>query len=579
MLRFPSLDLLARHATAVLRRFPWTLAVGAVAAAAAIIGSMRSTDDAWERLAFVAALGLPLTLALALVGEVRGWSPRAKHLAMLTGILLLAAFFAVWPGVDRKHDAVRYFQLSAVLHLAVAFLPFLGTVEDVGFWQYNRRLFLGFLRALVFSTVLYLGLAIALGALDKLFGVDVEFETYLRIWFVVAFVVNTWIFLAAVPERPADLRHDREYPRALKIFAQYILTPLAFTYLLILLAYLVKIVPGGEWPSGWIGWLVASVAVTGLLGFLLVHPLRSDPGEGWIRTYARWLFVGLIPAAVMLLVAFWKRILPYGLTEPRVLGLVLGLWLLAIAVLFTVRSGTGIRTIPLTLAAVLLLTLFGPLSLTRLSIGSQSRRLARALQPPGPGGGDPREASAALRFLMDHGAGEEIAEAIGHELPPVDWKSAPRYGDQRDSLARSILALAGAAYVPEYMYEPYGWYHLSTNQPIPIAGFAWVLPVTSGDGQVRLLGGDSVELIPGDTRVGVAQFRVGSDTLAFDLLPLARRYADSISGRGGTLDVPLVLEGPDGGRRSALVLAELNGERKGDSLTVSHWRGSLFLGE
>ena len=122
-------------------------------------------------------------------------------------------------------------------------------------------------------------MAIALGALDKLFGVDVDGETYVRIWFVVAFLVNTWIFLAVVPERLPELEHDREYPRALKIFAQYILTPLAFTYLVILLAYLVKIVAGAEWPSGWIGWLVASVSVTGLLGFLLVHPLRSDPGR------------------------------------------------------------------------------------------------------------------------------------------------------------------------------------------------------------------------------------------------------------------------------------------------------------
>ena len=234
------------------------------------------------------------------------------------------------------------------LGLVVVFV--IGSAETAAFWQYNRRLFLGFLRAIVFSAVLYVGIAIALGALDQLFGVDVKGETYFRIWLVVAFVVNTWIFLAAVPEHLAALEADADYPRALKVFAQYILTPLAFTYLLILLAYLIKIVAGGEWPSGWIGWLVASVSVTGLLGFLLVHPLRADPAEGWIRTYARWLFIGLVPAALMLLVAFWKRILPYGLTEPRALGLVLGLWLLGIALLFTFRGGASIRTIPITLA-------------------------------------------------------------------------------------------------------------------------------------------------------------------------------------------------------------------------------------
>ena len=51
----------------MLRRFPWTLAVAALAAFSAIVGSLSGTDDAWERLAFVAALGLPLTIALTLL--------------------------------------------------------------------------------------------------------------------------------------------------------------------------------------------------------------------------------------------------------------------------------------------------------------------------------------------------------------------------------------------------------------------------------------------------------------------------------------------------------------------------------
>jgi hypothetical protein len=575
--RFPSLDLLARHAIAVLRRFPWTIAIGALTAFAAIVGSLSGTDEAWERLAFVAALGLPLTIALMLLGEARGWRARVRHLALVGGLLALAAFFLHWPGMERRHDAIRYFQLSAALHLGVAFLPFLGAGEGIAFWQYNRRLFLGFLRAVVFSGVLYVGAAIALGALDKLFGVDVEGETYFRIWFVVAFLVNTWIFLASIPERLADLAHDREYPRALKVFAQYILTPLAFTYLVILLAYLVKIVAGSEWPSGWIGWLVASVSVTGLLGFLLVHPLRSDPGEAWIRTYGRWLFIGLIPAALMLLVAFWKRILPYGLTEPRLLGVVLGLWLFGIAVLFTVRSGTGIRIIPVTLAFVLLLTLYGPFSLTRVSVNSQASRLARTLHPSPGGVVNEREASAALRFLIDHNAGAEIAAAVGRELPPMDWAGVPRYGTERDSLAALVMRLAGADYVPEYPRDPGGWFNVSSNEAIPVAGYAWALPVSSGDGAVRRLGEDSVAVVIQSRNDGVVRVRVGPDTLVFDLRPIAQRFADSAPPPSGLSAERLLVE--EGiGRPGALALSHLSGQREDDSLRVFHWNGTLLLG-
>jgi hypothetical protein len=576
-LRFPSLSHLAVQAAAVLRRFPATLAAGGVAALAAIAATNSGSDDVWSRLAFVSALGLPLTIALTLLAQARRWSTGIRALALGAGGLGLAAFFTAWPGMDATHDAIRFFQLAAVLHLAVAFLPFVGAGESGAFWQYNRRMFLGFLRAVLFSVVLFLGIALALGALDRLFGVDIEGETYFRMWLVVALVVNTWIFLAAVPEDLAALEGDREYPRALKVFAQYILTPLAFTYLVILLAYLVKILAGGEWPSGWIGWLVAGVSVTGLLGFLLVHPLRAEPDEGWIRAYARWLFIGLIPAALMLLAAFWKRIVPYGLTEPRVLGLVLGLWLLGVALLFTLRRDASIRTIPVTLAVLLALTLYGPLGLTRVSVGSQGQRFAAMLQSDDGAGTGAREASAALRFLIERRADDEIEARVGRGLPPIDWASLPRYGVGRDSLAQEIMTMSGRRYVPQgggVRQDGTFYLHGAYDAPTPVAGFDWLVPVHRGDHRVRVLDGDSVSVVPaGD---GVARIRVGTDTLAFDLVPLARRYADSMSA-GGVSPERLRVTATQGGRRGALAISSLNGERR-DSLRITQWSGWVLLG-
>jgi hypothetical protein len=577
-MRFPSIATLVAHAAAVLRRFPWSLAAGAVAAAAAIVASTTGAHEGWTRLTFVAALGLPATFALAMLGEARGWDAARRALVQLGGIVALAAFFHTWRGLEVSHDRVRYFQLSAALHLAVAFLPFRGAAESLAFWQYNRRLFLGFLRAVVFSDVLYVGVAIALAALDKLFGVHVPGETYFRIWLVVAFVVNTWIFLAAVPSDLAALARDGEYPRALKVFAQYVLTPLAFTYLVILLAYLVKIVAGAEWPSGWIGWLVASVSVTGLLGFLLVHPLRTDPSEAWIRTYARWLFIGLVPAALMLLVAFWKRIVPYGLTEPRVLGLLLGVWLLGIALLFSVRAGTSIRIIPVSLASLLLLTLYGPTSLTRVSISSQGRRLARLLAAGPATDSTAREASAALRFLIDHRAGAEIAARIGRPLPAIHWPSIPRHGDARDSLGARIMASTTLRYVPEYgPHGTDGWFQLSSNDPLPVAGFDWVLPVVAGDTAPRVAGGDSVRVVT-QPDMAVVRIRAGADTLRFDLSSLARGRADSLPMVGRVSGARLRVEATAGGRRGVLSLNQLNGTRSRDSVRVTWWSGWVLLG-
>jgi hypothetical protein len=580
-MRFPSLVTLGQHGREVIVRFPWTMTAGVLAAGAAIVATTESGNTTqWVRVAMVSALGLPLTIALTLLAEERGWSARRNAALNLAGAALLALFYLFWPGPDRKHEAIRYFQLSAGLHLLVATLPFLGYPESNAFWQYNRRLFQAILRAVLFSLVLFVGFAIALGALDKLFGVDVPGELYGRLFLIIALVINTAIFLADVPHALRELSSDTSYPRVLQVFARYILTPIVFVYLILLLAYLVKIIAGGEWPSGWIGWLVTSVAVAGLLGFLLVHPLRDHPSEGWIRAYTRWLFIGLIPAAVMLLVAFWKRVLPYGLTELRLLGLLLGLWLLALAVSYTLRPHAGIRRIPVTLAALFLLTAYGPLSLTSLSVSSQGRRLRQLVGDSRPGQQNAREASAALRFLLEHGARTQIAAALHRELPSLAWDSLPDQRDRRDSAASRILKLADIPYVPEYAYSPQGYLYLSAQRQTatPLTGYDWMLEVSSANVAPLVAGVDTV-WIRFDSATSVVRVRVQHDTLLFDLRRIAGIILENPTLPRHNLPAEqLRFEAATSGRRARLALESLHGKMLGDSIDVRGWQGKLFLG-
>ena len=579
-MRFPSVETLVVRTRDVISRFPWPMLAGVVAAAIAIAATVNGGHEEWARAAMVAALAISLTIALTLFAEERGWDGRRAALLNLAGIALLALFWAVWPGPDRKYESIRYFQLSASLHLLVATLPLAGGLETNAFWQYNRRLFENILRSFVFSMVLFLGLAIALGALDQLFGVDIPSEVYGRLYLVIIFVVNTAIFLSDVPQGLGELSQDRSYPRVLKVFAQYILTPIVFIYHILLLAYLVKIVLGGEWPSGWIGWLVTSVAVAGLLGFLLVHPLREDPEEGWIRAYTRWFFIGLIPAALVLLVAFWKRVLPYGLTELRLLGVLLGFWLLAISISYTLRPRSGIRRIPVTLAALLLVTLYGPLSVTSLSVASQGRRLKELVASAHGNTGAAREASSALRFLLEHGASSQIIAAIPASLPPVRWDSVADNRSRRDSVARLILAKAKLEYVPQYAAgrEGYVYFSADRREPVSLSGYDWMLEASVGSTSQIQVGQESLS-VRFDTTSGTAKVSVGGDTIRFDLGQLAQRLiADPVLSPHSVPAERLRLDALGERHRGRLALQHLDGSRRGDSVRVRGWSGQLFVG-
>ena len=591
-MRFPSVAALFARARTVLLRFPWPLVAGAIAATAAILGTHAEqySQEVWARLCLVAMLGIPLTFGVAMLAERRRWSGMVHTGVVVAGILALYWFFWTWPGPEQKHLMLRYLQLSAAIHLSVAFLPWWGGGEGPAFWQYNRRLFESFLRGALFSAVLYLGLAIALGALDKLFGVDVEGETYARLWFIIAFVVNTWIFLAGVPETFEELEESENYPRALKVFTQYILTPLVAIYLVILTAYLVKILVTGTWPNGWIGYLVSSVGAVGILGFLLVHPLRLRQDEGWIRTYSRLLFIGLIPAAAMFLMALWKRVGPYGLTELRFLGLLLGAWLLGIAVLYTVRREMGIRIIPVSLAIILLLTAFGPLGLTAMSVRSQADRIreiseAGNLRITGEVPGDQpilgdtavREMSEALRFLLERNALGTVRELFGQragQLAEFD----PDRADQVDSVANVVMTSLGQSYVNRYHYDPADYFAFerqANGQPLTITGYDYVVSLNGIDSTAVLVAGDTLEVISNLTLLQ-AYVRRGSDTLlVFELRPMAEELFAMEPAARQEYSATMAVESSRA--QGMLAFAWFSAERRNGTIKISAWRGELYL--
>ena len=461
-LRLPSLGEAFTAALGTLRRFPLVLGAAAVATLAAVLTAEELGSEALrDRLLAAATLGLPLLTAVALANEQQPSRPR-RLAAQLAALLVLLAVYLDWPGWTERARFLRYAQLSAALHLLVAFLPFGRSDRPVAFWQYNRALFTRFVIAGVSSGTLFAGLALALGALDKLFGVDVPESGYARLWFVSAFIFNTWFFLGGLPKDLATLEERRPYPVELRVFAQYTLVPLVSLYLVILMFYFAKVLVMRDWPQGWIGLLVSGVASTGILALLLVHPLAEEPEQKWIATFARDFWIGLLPAVIMLWLALYQRIHQYGVTEPRYFLLALSLWLAAVAGWFALSRSRGIRVIPISLCLVALATFPGPWGAYSVAQKSQLKRLERLLVAVGAlkdgravkthgdvAPADLKEISAIVRYEVEVGGGPRLAAWIGDSLArrtgigPEGWHGG-------ESQARSIVGAFGVRYVGKW---------------------------------------------------------------------------------------------------------------------------------
>ncbi|MDH3479434.1 MAG: DUF4153 domain-containing protein [Gemmatimonadota bacterium] len=500
-MKLPSLDALVSAIRATLRRFPMVLLAAVVAAVAGVIATYDAVDEElWGRVVGTAALGMPFFLAVDLLAERRRWSIGPRSALWTLGTAGLVGFYLLWLDWSEPVAVGRYIQLSAGLHLLVSVAPFIGVRELQGFWEYNKSLFLRFLMAGLYSAVLFAGLAIALAAVDNLFGLEVPEETYFRLWIMIAFLFNTWFFLGGVPQDLPALEQRSDYPMGLKVFAQYVLIPIVVVYLLILTTYLGKIIVTTVWPSGWIGWLVSSVAAVGIFSLLLVHPVAERAENRWIRTYARAFYITLLPSVVMLWLATWKRIDQYGITERRYFLAVLSIWLAAIAVYYAIRRSRDIRIIPASLCVVALVTFAGPWGAYRMSEASQVRRLERLLTASEilqsgtirqaslmPSLDDRREISSILRYLVGtHGTGA-ISDWFGGALATIDTVgegTGPSPQREADERAELLAAHLGVGYIGESEARRPGAFSYAAKEgmPVPVAGFdyAW-----AGQGLLR----------------------------------------------------------------------------------------------
>jgi hypothetical protein len=507
--RFVSLDTLLNAARDSLRRFPETIVVAVVAAVAGIVAVETKDKDNWERILLASQLGVPLMFVIALTTESRGWTRPVRAVLAAIAALLLAAYYFTCPDDPGELFVTRHVQLTVGLHLLVAFAPFATPGRLNAFWQYNRSLFLRFLTAAVYSVVLYAGLAVALLALDQLLGIGVHEKLYLDMWVTIAFVVNTWVFAGGVPRDLPGLEQVNTYSGGIKVFAQYILVPIVIVYLVILTMYLVKVLVTQVWPSGWIGWLVSSVAVVGILAHLLVHPVRDAAGNQWVRTYSRWFYAGMLPAVVMLLMAIGKRIGQYGFTERRYLLVVLAVWLAAISIYFVVSRSRNIKLIPVTLCFVAFATSFGPWGAFAVSQRSQVARLEGLLErndilvdgsiQPAPAEvpfEDRREISGVLDYLASTHGTDRVDEWLGDRLAEVDSvadaQEVARYGRRGSERVRRIMDIMEVEYTPSWA-GPEGSYHFTLalkadERVLPLDGADVLVRIDSGQAPVNLDG-------------------------------------------------------------------------------------------
>jgi hypothetical protein len=592
--KLPSYKYLLAGAMTAMRRFPFTLAsalIGTVAVVALIEMENADKHFALQKLIFICALGIPLFTAAAALAHKRGKGIVASIGYQIIALGLLAIYYVSLPHsfIEYTTQPVRFVILFVSCHLLVAFLPYLGPNQARGFWQYNKSLFLRFLTSALYSAVMFIGLAIALAAADQLFGLDVPEKRYFQLFAIMAGAFNTWVFLAGIPGHLELLNETDDYPKGMKIFAQYILLPLVGLYLVILYAYELKIIVEWNWPKGWVSQLVLWFSVVGMLSLLLLWPLRERDENRWIKTFTKWFFRALIPLVVMLFLAILERVGVYGITVNRYLVLAMAVSLAILVLYFVFGRQKDIRSIPVVICIVALASAYGPWSAFEVSKHSQQGRLGKYLTKNDITPGvdvkeaseripldDRNEMSGAVSYLLDwHGP---------NAFSP--WLSDSTIESYRDTTSGRISYFKiaeglGFEYISHWRQrgEKNQFFRFTAidSSAAPLSGFDYLVFVNHYDWskeppQRAFAMGDDTCFVWIDGQPPIFRIRLNADSTSAAELPLADKI-DSLWGKWAEETIPreyLTYDAIGNGFSARIIFGDLTGMSAGDSITLSH---------
>jgi|SoiMethySBSTD1v2_1073268.scaffolds.fasta_scaffold05784_5 uncharacterized protein DUF4153 len=611
MVRLPSLVHVIRSARETAHRFPWTLLSALTSAGLSWLlileyQSLKPYELLISRLLLPAMLGISLFFALALWLERSQFASRRHAVGFVMGLAVLWVFGLSYSSDSPQIFIYRFIQAALASHLLVAVAPFHRDASVAAFWEFNRILFQRILQSVLFSAILFAGLAIALWAVQSLLGVKVDWKAYYFLYLSVAFLFNTWFFLAGVPSQE-ELEVEYEYPAGLKLFVQFILLPLVTLYVAILYGYLVKILIIREWPRGTIGWLVSIVSVFGMLALLLVHPLRDRPGHRWIQLYSRVFYAGLFPLIVLLLMAIWRRLSEYGLTEDRYFLLVLTLWMTGMAIYFLFGRQSSIKVIPVTLALLALVTIAGPWGPYDLSLRNQLGRLRHRLEQlnilqngqiektsASLALNDRKEISSLVRYLIDmHGAASLqpwFHEDLRRKLEEAGHPSTSIFSRSTYGHPKIIAEMMGVSYVEQWQHTADAKYFYANSTPLwnevrSVAGYDYLarfnLYKTNGSASssVITINTRRYELFWGrdENRIELNDGR--QRLVALDLVPFLKRLQEqTVQGSNTGLSEELMsLEGESASARVKLRFESISGTREGSGIQINTANGDILL--
>ena len=372
----------AAEAQRVLRRFPVCMAALASLTLALIVFIFREEFNASLIFYLSTAFLLNLLGHLALE-EARGGRERLRLVAVQVVLnLLLMVDAAMLYQTEKPGLALFLGNAAAVaaLLLALVPLPFWRDGDDRRSWRFGLQLVQSVAFSYLVGSLMCGGLAALYGGITILFGLHAEFHVFSLICTLTLVTLPLLLTLIRLPGGAAKQQWEAPGSRFMLGAVRYLFLPLVGLYMAVLYVYLLRILVQMTLPKGMVTILVSTMMGGLVVLRIVLYPYLERPERSLERKALRLLPLLALPLVGLMSVGVAHRVGQYGITFPRLYAILLNLWFYAVCLGLGLRRTGRVRWLPLSVAALLLLSSAHPFNFVEVARRVRSSSAERLLR-------------------------------------------------------------------------------------------------------------------------------------------------------------------------------------------------------
>lgn len=309
-----------------------------------------------------------IALTISLVQESRKKFSIIPHVVaeavwLAVSIALTFYDFSTDNNTEHTYVLVTWLFIYTTSFLSIFVAPFFKQKDENGFWVFLMKNAKAAVIAGAISVFLLIAINGLLFGFSNLFDIEVSNRPYTYSAIICSCTIFPILFFSGIPSIDECLQEAPALNKFQVSTNKFLFLPILSLYIILLYAYIAKIIIQWEMPKGMVSYLVSVSMLLLLLRVTLMHPERIDPKPSFEKKLLKILPTACIPLVILMSVGIMRRISDYGISEDRYyIAAVNIFYYIIIAILLIDKIKCKSRFIAIVFCSMFLIATNGPLS-------------------------------------------------------------------------------------------------------------------------------------------------------------------------------------------------------------------------